>query len=50
MTEDDELYTIKLTRQELLALNLYLSAIITPITDMETLADKIIDALRPEKK
>ena len=49
MTQDDELYTIKLTRNELLALNLFLSATITPITDMEKLADKIIDALRPQK-
>ena len=50
MTEEDELYTIKLTRKELLVLNSLLGPFILQITDMETLADKIIDALRPEKK
>ena len=49
MKQDDELYTIKLTRNELLALNWLLSPSITPMTDMEKLADKIIDALRPQK-
>ena len=48
MTQDDELYTIKLTRKELLALNALVMPSITPITDMGTLADKILDALQPK--
>lgn len=49
MTADDELYTIKLTRKELLVLNSLLSPTINQITDIEKLADKIIDALWPSK-
>ena len=50
MTEDDELYTIKLTRKELLTIEWMLSPSISPMADMEKLADKIIDALRPPEK
>jgi hypothetical protein len=50
MTEDDGLITIKLTRKELLVLNLLLTPTITPMTDMGTLADKILDALESSEK